>query len=206
MKPHEQRALDLIRAELDRLVRYDDESVVHSKWIRQRYDMGSFSGLASARKAAVRTAWHEAGHAVAALKVGTRFSSASIHYGRDSAGRVHSVTAAAADLAFVVHAAGQVAERLMDWTMLDRDEDVRAWLPTWKHDGGDARRFRRALGGSRSHDELAAWRCAEQVLTPARLSIRQVARGLLVHPRPLPYAVLAALSAGSLAAAPGLTP
>jgi hypothetical protein len=195
MKAHERRALEEIQAGLDHLVRYDDESIVHSKWIRQRYDAGTFAGLAPARKAAVRTAWHEAGHAVAALAVGTRFSSASIHYGRDSAGRVRSVTAAT-DLGFVVAAAGQVAERLMDWTMLDRDEDLLDWLATWKNDGGDARRFRRDLAGRSSHDELAAWRRAEQVLAPARLRIRQVARGLLVHPRPLPYAVVAAITEG----------
>jgi hypothetical protein len=34
------------------------------------------------------------------------------------------------------------------------------------------------------------------VLTPRRLEIRQVARALLVHPRPLPYAVVAAIAAG----------
>jgi hypothetical protein len=33
------------------------------------------------------------------------------------------------------------------------------------------------------------------VLTPLRLQIRQVARALLVHPRHLPYHVVAALAA-----------
>ena len=62
-------------AELDRLVRYDDESVVHEAWIRQRYDGGFAASYAPGRAAAVRTAWHEAGHAVAALELGARFSS-----------------------------------------------------------------------------------------------------------------------------------
>src|SRR5580692_12249006 len=97
-------AVEAIEAELRRAIRYDDESIVHSRWVRQRYDCGCYSGLAPARQATVRTAWHEAGHVVAALAVGARFSAASIHYGgarataagavagrpgRGSAGRVH---------------------------------------------------------------------------------------------------------------------
>ena len=72
-------------------MRYDDESIVHEAWIRQRYDGGFAASYAPARSAAVRTAWHEAGHAVAALAVGARFGSASIRAGGASSGRVHSI-------------------------------------------------------------------------------------------------------------------
>ena len=78
--------------------------------------------------------------------------------------------------------------------MRERDEELRAWLPSWHADGGDARRFRRRLAPRFGTDEVAAWRYSEQLLTPQRLKIRQVARGLLVHPRHLPYAVVAALA------------
>ncbi len=193
MKPADERALAGIAAELIRLIRYDDESIVNDKWIRQRYDCGCFAGLSPARKATVRTAWHEAGHAVAALAVGVRFSSASIHHGHGSEGRVNGIKPGA-DLAFVIDAAGQIAEQLMNWTTMERDEDLRAWLPTWKADGGDARRFRRALGDRFGDDECAAWRYSEGILTSRRLQIRQVARALLVHPRHLPYGVVAALA------------
>ena len=81
MTPGEQRTLSSVRAELARLVRYDDESLVHDDWIRQRYQGGFAQTYAPARKEAVATAWHEAGHAVAALSVGARFSSASIRAG-----------------------------------------------------------------------------------------------------------------------------
>ena len=54
MKPSERRVLAEIEAELSRVIRYDDESVVNGKWIRQRYDCGCFPSLAPARKAAVR--------------------------------------------------------------------------------------------------------------------------------------------------------
>jgi hypothetical protein len=193
MKPAEERVLAGIRAELNRVVRYDDESIVDGAWIRQRYDCGCFPSLAPARKQAVETAWHEAGHAVAALTVGARFSSASIHHSCGKEGRVHGIRGAS-DLAFVIDAAGQIAERLRTWSMLERDDDLRAWLPTWKSDGGDARRFRRGLGGRFGSDECAAWRYSEQLLTPQRLKIRAVARALLVHPRYLPYAVVAAVA------------
>jgi hypothetical protein len=193
MKPSDNRALAGIRAELSRVIRYDDESIVHRTWIWQRYDCGCFPGLGPARKAAVEAAWHEAGHAVAALTVGARFSSASIHHGCRNEGRVHGITGAR-DLAFVIDAAGQIAERLRNWTMLERDDELRAWLLTWKDDGGDARRFRRALGERFGDDECGAWRYSEQVLTPLRLKIRQVARALLVHSRHLPYAVVAAIA------------
>ncbi len=193
MKPAEKRTLAAIQAELSRVVRYDDESIAHDTWIRQRYDDGSFPGLGPARTAVVETAWHEAGHAVAALAVGAQFSSASIRHGRDNAGRVHGISAAT-DLAFVIDAAGQIAERLMNWTMLERDDELRAWLPTWRSDGGDARRFRRALQPRFGDDEVAAWRYSEEILTARRLKIRQVARALLVHPRHLPYAVVAAIA------------
>lgn len=194
MKPSEQRALAGIEAELGRMIRYDDESIVNDKWARQRYDCGCFPGLTPARKATVATAWHEAGHAVAALAVGARFTSASIHHGHASEGRVNGMRVDT-DLAFVVDTAGQIAERLMDWTMLERDDDLRAWLPTWTGDGGDAWRFRRRLTQRFGADEFAAWRYSEQLLTPQRLKIRQVARALLIHPRHLPYAVVTSLAA-----------
>jgi hypothetical protein len=195
VRPAEERALAGIRAQLSRVVRYDDESIVNDVWIRQRHDCGCFPRLAAARTATVETAWHEAGHAVAALAVGARFSSASIRHGCGREGRVHGI-AGAADLAFVVDAAGQIAERLRTWTMLEHDDELRAWLAAWKADGGDARRFRRALAGRFGADECAAWRYSEQLVTPLRLKIREVARALLVHPRHLPYAVVAALADG----------
>ena len=144
MRPSEERDLAAIRAELARLVRYDDESIVHDRWIRQRYDGGYAPSYLPARTAAVVTAWHEAGHAVAALAIGARFSSASIYHGRDSAGRVHGIRGVG-ELAFVVDAAGQIAEHLRTWTMPERDDDLRAWLKGWTRDGGDARRFRQAI-------------------------------------------------------------
>jgi hypothetical protein len=209
MKPSELRMLAQVQADLARLIRHDDESVVADQWGRQRYESGAFAGLSAARAAAVRTAWHEAGHAVGALAVGARFSSASIHYGgagaagagaaagrRGSAGRVRGVTGAGAE-SFVVDAAGQIAERLMDWTMLDTDAALRQWLPAWRSDGGDARRFRQAIAarpGREGWDEMTAWRHSEAVLTPRRLQVREVARALLVAPRHLPYAVVAAIA------------
>ena len=101
----------------------------------------------------------------------------------------------AGELAFVIDAAGQIAERLMSWSMLEHDEELRAWLPTWKGDGGDARHFRRALGPRFGHDELRAWRYGEATLVPLRPKIAQVARALLIHPRHLPCAVVAAIAA-----------
>jgi hypothetical protein len=193
MTPSEQRHLAGIRAELRRVIRYDDESIVNDKWIRQRYDCGCFPGLAAARAATVRAAWHEAGHAVAALEVGARFSSASIHHACATEGRVHGIRGAG-ELAFVIDAAGQIAERLMGWTMLTRDDELRAWLPAWKGDGGDAKHFRQALGPRFRDDEFGAWRFSEQTLLPLRLAIRQVARALLVHPRYLPYQVVRAIA------------
>jgi hypothetical protein len=200
MKPSDQATLAAIRAELGRVIRYDDESIVNPRWARQRYDCGCFPGLGPARRAAVETAWHEAGHAVAALAVGARFSSASIHHGCGTEGRVRCISGAG-DLSFVVDAAGQIAQRLRSWTMLERDDELRAWLPTWKADGGDARRFRRALAGRFGGDEASAWRYSEQVLTPRRLAVREVARAMLVHPRHLSYAVVAAMA--DRAPAPG---
>jgi hypothetical protein len=190
--PAEARTLAAVRAELARLVRYDDESVVHQAWIRQRYDLGAAASYAPARTAAVRTAWHEAGHAVAALAVGARFSSASIRHGSVSQGRVHSIQGGG-DRGFVIDAAGQIAERLRDWSMLAGDDELRAWLPTWRADG-DARRFRTGIAARFGDDEGAAWRYCEQALTPLRPRIRQVARALLVHPRYLPYAVVTAVA------------
>jgi hypothetical protein len=194
MTPAQRRALAAIRAELARLARYDDESIVHEHWLRQRYDTGRYPTLGDARRAAVGTAWHEAGHAIAALTVGARFSSASIRSGRDNEGRVHGIRGAG-DLSFVVDAAGQIAERLRDWTLLD-DDGLREWLPTWRADGGDARRFRAAIRQRFGTDEFAAWRHSEALLAPHRLSIRQVARALLVHPSHLPHQLVAALAAG----------
>jgi hypothetical protein len=193
MKPSEKRVLAGIQAELNRVMRYDDESIVNDKWIRQRYDCGCFPSLIPARQATVRTAWHEAGHAVAALAVGACFSSASIHHSRDNDGRVHGISAST-DMAFVIDAAGQIAERLMNWTMLERDDELREWLLTWKSDGGDAKRFRKSLGRRFGNDECGAWRYSEQMLAPRRLKIRQVARAMLVHPRHLPYDVVAAIA------------
>ena len=196
MTPAAARSLAAVRADLARLARYDDESIVHEVWIRQRYDRGAAVSYAPARTAAVRTAWHEAGHVVAALAVGARFSSASIRHGCTSQGRVHGV-AGGGDEAFVIDAAGQVAERLRDWSMLADDDALRAWLPTWRDDGGDARRFRLGMRSRFGEDELAAWRHCEQVLIPRRLRIRAVARALLVSPRYLPYQVAAAIADGS---------
>lgn len=182
-----------IRAELARLVRYDDESVVHDRWIRQRYDGWYAASYLPARSAAVVTAWHEAGHAVAALAVGARFRSASIYHATDSAGRVHGIRVPS-EQAFVVDAAGQLAERLRDWTLPAGDGELRTWLAGWKADGGDARRFRQDLRPGFGTNEVAAWRHSEHLLTPLRPRIRQVARALLVHPRPLPYNVVATLA------------
>jgi hypothetical protein len=199
LKPAERQAVAAIRSELARLIRYDDESIVHAKWIRQRYDCGCYASFAPARKAVVQTAWHEAGHAAAALAVGARFSSASIHHGHRSEGRVHGVTGPA-DQAFVIDAAGQIGEQLMSWTTLERDDDLRAWLPGWKSDGGDARRFRRSIAARFGTDEVGAWRYCEQQLTPLRPQIRQLARAMLVHPRHLPFGVAAALAAPGMPA------
>jgi hypothetical protein len=193
VRPSEQRTLAAVQAGLDRSARYDDESIVHDVWARQRYDCGCAGTLGQARIAAVTVAWHEAGHAVAALATGARFSSASIRHGHRSEGRVHAIEGGGSQ-SFVIDAAGQIAERLRGWTMLDQDDDLRAWLPTWKGDGGDARRFRAGLPGRFAGDEAAAWRHCEAVLLPLRLAIRQVARALLVHPRHLPYPVIAALA------------
>jgi hypothetical protein len=194
--PAQARILAQVRAELARLVRYDDESIVHEAWIRQRYDLGAAASYAPARTAAVRTAWHEAGHAVAALAVGARFSSASIRHGSGTQGRVHGIEGGGQQ-GFVIDAAGQIAERLRDWSLLAGDDELRAWLRTWRADGGDAQRFRRGITARFGGDEVAAWRHCEQVLTPLRPRIRQVARALLVHPRHLPYEVVAAIADGS---------
>jgi hypothetical protein len=193
MTPGEQRTLSSVRAELARLVRYDDESLVHDVWIRQRYQGGYAGTYAPARSAAVRTAWHEAGHAVAALAVGARFSSVSVRAGGRSSGRVHSITGGGQD-GFVIAAAGPVAEGLYRWTLPPPDE-VTAWLASWRDDGGDARRFRAGLAGTRfAGNEAAAWQHCVDRLTPLRLQIRSLARGLLAWPRHLPYAVAAELA------------
>jgi hypothetical protein len=197
MTPAKQRTAAAIEAELARLIRYDDESVVHEAWIRQRYQGGFAASYAPARSEAVRTAWHEAGHAVAALAVGARFSSASIRAGGSTSGRVHAIQGGG-DLSFVIAAGGQVAEHLRNWTLPESDEDLRRWLAGWRADGGDARRFRAGLrprfGSDQAAAEVAAWRYAVDRLTPLRLQIRQLARALLVHPRYLPYEVTAAIA------------
>ena len=158
MTPAQQRTVAAVEAELARLVRYDDESIVHSVWISQRYDLGAAASYAPARTAAVQTAWHEAGHAVAALAVGARFSSASIRHGSGSQGRVHGIGGGEDDRAFVIDAAGQIAERLRDWSMLTDDDELRAWLPTWRADGGDVQRFRRDIQTRFGTDEIAVLR------------------------------------------------
>jgi hypothetical protein len=192
MRPSQLRVLAGINADLARLIRYDDESLVHEVWIRQRYDCGCYQAYGPARSASVRTAWHEAGHAVAAIATGSRFSSASIHHGAGSEGRVHRIKAAT-DTSFVIDAAGQIAERLMTWTVLGEDDELRCWLATWRADGGDARRFRRAIADRFPGDEVSAWRYSEAVLVPLRQKIRHLARALVLHPRYLPYPVVKAL-------------
>jgi hypothetical protein len=194
--PAQQRTLDEITAKLTRLARYDDESVVHDEWIRQRYDGGFAASYMPARSAAVRTAWHEAGHAAAALATGARFSSASIRSGGSSAGRVHSVRADG-ELSFIIDAAGQVAERLRDWSLPESDAGLTAWLASWRRDGGDAKRFRAGAAarfGTGPDAEASAWRYSVEWLTPLRPRIRALARALLVHPRYLPYPVCAAIT------------
>jgi len=188
----QRRTVKAVEAELARLARYDDESLVHEAWIRQRYGGGLAASYAPARAEAVRTAWHEAGHAIAALAVGARFSSASIRAGSGSAGRVHAIRGGG-ELSFVIDAAGRVAERLRDWS-LPGDAEAAAFLRGWRADGGDARRFRAASSARFAGDEAAAWQYSVQVLTPLRPRIARLARGLLVHPRYLPYAVAAAVA------------
>lgn len=193
LTPSQRRTLADLEVQLARQIRYDDESVVHEKWIRQRYDCGCYPSYGPARRAVVRTAWHEAGHAVAALALGAEFSSASIHHGRDSEGRVHRIRGAG-DQAFVIDAAGQIAERLATWTMLERDDELALWLRTWQADGGDARHFRRSMKARFGPDEIGAWRHAETTLVAFRLNIHRLARALLIHPSHLPYAVAAKLA------------
>jgi hypothetical protein len=194
MTPAHARALAALSTELSRAARYDDESIVHEHWLMRRYDSGRYATLGDARRATVATAWHEAGHAVAALTVGAGFRSASIHPGRDTEGRVHGIQGTG-DEAFVIDAAGQIAERLRTWTLPD-DDQLRDWLPTWRDDGGDARRFRAHIRPRFGTDEFAGWHYSTGILVPQRLKIRQVARALLVHPRHLPHPVVAAIAAG----------
>jgi hypothetical protein len=193
LTPAKVRVLTTIDAELRRLERYDDESLVHQEWIRQRYDGGFAASYAPARQEAVRTAWHEAGHAIAALAVGARFTSASIRAGSGSAGRVHRIQGGG-DLSFVIDAAGQVAEGLRGWTLPAEDTELAAFLRDWRADGGDARRFRAAIEARFAGNEAAAWRHSVTVLTPPRPKIARLARGLLVHPSYLPYEVAAAIA------------
>jgi hypothetical protein len=189
----QRRVAEAVEAELARLARYDDESLVNEAWIRQRYEGGLAASYAPARTEAARTAWHEAGHAVAALAVGARFSSASIRAGSGSAGRVHEIRGGG-ELSFVIDAAGQVAERLRDWSLPSGDTETAAFLRGWRADGGDARRFRAAVAARFAGDEAVAWQYTVQVLSPLRPRIARLARGLLVHPRYLPYAAAAAIA------------
>src|ERR1700677_1957198 len=106
MTPAERRTVAAIEAELARLIRYDDESVVHEAWIRRRCQGGFAASYVPARSAAVQTAWHESGHWVSALAVGARFSSASIRGGGSTSGRVHSIQGGG-DRSFVIAVAGQ---------------------------------------------------------------------------------------------------
>ena len=53
LPPASARCLGIVRADLARLERYDDESIVHEVWIRQRYDLGVAASYAPARTAAV---------------------------------------------------------------------------------------------------------------------------------------------------------
>lgn len=192
LTPAQRRTVAAIEAQLKRLERYDDESLVHQEWIRQRYDAGFAASYAPARKEAVRTAWHEAGHAVAALAVGARFTSASIRAGSGSAGRVHRISGSG-DLSFVIDAAGQVAECLRMWTLPADDAELAVFLGGWRADGGDAKRFRAAIG-YRFAGDAAAWQHSVTVLTPLRPKIARLARGLLVHPRHLSYEVAATIA------------
>jgi hypothetical protein len=201
LTPARRRILAAVEAELTRLERYDDESLVHQEWIRQRYDGGFAASYAPARKEAVRTAWHEAGHAVAALAVGARFTSASIRAGSGSAGRVHRIQGGGEE-SFVIDAAGQVAEGLRGWTLPAGEAELAAFLAGWRADGGDAKRFRAAIGSRFAGNEAAAWQHAVSVLTPLRPRIARLARGLLVHPSYLPYEVAAAIAGLPTAAAP----
>ena len=200
LTPAQRRAVAAVCSELDRLARYDDESIVHDAWIRQRYEGGFAASYAPARSAAVRTAWHEAGHAIAALAVGARFSSASIRACGTSSGRVYSVRGG--ERGFVIDAAGQVAERLRDWTLPSSEQDVAAWLASWRGDGGDARRFRAGIRGAFGGNEATAWRYSVELLTPLRPRIRQLARGLLVYPRHLPYEVAVAIAGSGASPCP----
>jgi len=193
LTPAQRRTLEAVEEALRRTERYDDESVVHEEWVRQRYDGQFAESYIPARREAVRTAWHEAGHAVAALAAGARFSSASIRAGSGSAGRVHAITGGG-EFAFVIAAAGQVAEGLRDWSLPEDDVATEAFLKGWKADGGDARRFRREARARYAGNEAAAWTYAVAMLAPLRPRVARLARGLLVHPRYLPYPVAAAIA------------
>src|ERR1700748_2454100 len=140
LSPAQVRAVADIRAELARLVRHDDESVVNERWIRQRYDGFYAASYLPARSAAVVTAWHEAGHAVAALAIGARFRSASIYHANDRSGRVHR------------HTVPRRPARRGDWTLPGAAPERRPGLPSWKSAGGDARRFRRDLQATYGSD------------------------------------------------------
>ena len=103
--------------------------------------------------------------------------------------------AGAGDRGFVVDAAGQIAERLRDWTLPGSEAELARWLRGWRADGGDARRFRAGLAARFGRDEAAAWRYSVGVLTPHRLQVARLARALLITSRYLPGPVAAALAA-----------
>ena len=132
---------------------------------------------------------------MAALAVGAQFSSASIYHGRGSEGRVHKIRGAG-DLAFVIDAAGDIAERLMTWTMPRTRRSARRMAAdlALNMGGGDARHFRHSMKARFGPDEVAAGRYSESLLVNLRPKIRKLARGLLIYPRHLPDSVAAAIA------------
>ena len=195
-----------IEAELGRLIRYDDESIVHEAWIRQRYEKGFAASYAPARSGAVT-------HRVA--RGGPRgrraVGGSAVQLGEHPGGRI-DVGPGALDpgrrgtvLRHRRGGPGRRAAQGLDAAGIRRGAPH--WLASWRADGGDARRFRAGLRDRFGDDEAAAWRFTAATLTPLRLQIRQLARALLVHPSYLPYEVAAAIAGlppGNLARLPCL--